>query len=148
MIWFICGIICLITGPTCGEHLHSANGTGAQSIRTRERQQQHQAQYQYGSSKPANKQQTNRGRSNGLVVIRKNLNQTKFNERQGDDPDQTPPNRSPIHIIQAKIHNSNVSKQHATLFLFNSSFLLLSGRVHFDFDFGFEHLYFRFRLVC
>lgn len=106
MIWFICGVICLIIGPSFGEHLQSANETGAQSIRTRERQ--HQSQYQYGSSKPANKQQPNRGR-NGLNELRKNLTQQKLYERQGDDPDQNSVHRSPIHLIQQKIQQSDVS---------------------------------------
>lgn len=106
MVWFICGVIFLIIGPSCGELMQSANETEAQSIRPRERQ--HQSQYQYGSSKPANKQQPNRGR-NGLNELRKNLTQQKLYERQGDDPDQNSGIRSPIHMIQQKIQQSDVS---------------------------------------
>lgn len=104
----------MIVGPSCGEHLQSTNGTAAQSIRTQERSsppspspQQQQSQYQYGSSKPANK--PNRGR-NGLDQLRKNLTQQKLWERQGDDPEQNSVHRSPIHLIQQKIQQSDVSK--------------------------------------
>lgn len=63
----------------------------------------------YAVSKAANKQQTNRGRSNGLNELRKNLTQQKLWERQGDDPDQNNIHRSPIHLIQQKIQQSDVS---------------------------------------
>lgn len=118
IVWFICGVICMKVGPSCGEHLQSTNGTAVQSIRTQERPsppspstspspQKQQSQYEYGSSKPANK--PNHGRS-GLDQLRKNLNQTKLWERQGDDPDQSSGIRSPIHIIKEKITQSDVSR--------------------------------------
>lgn len=105
--WFICGVIAFIIDPVCGEHLQAANETGAQSIRTRERQHQHQHQSQYQYAKY--KQQPNRGRSNGLNELRKNLTQQKLWERQGDDPDQNSVHRSPIHLIHEKIQQSDVS---------------------------------------
>lgn len=110
IIWFVCGVIGLIIGPVCGEHMQWTNGTGSQSIRIRERQHQHQSQYQYALSKPANKQQMNRGRINGLNELRKNLTQQKLWERQGDDPEQNSVPRNPIHEIQQKIKQSDVSK--------------------------------------
>lgn len=108
IIWFVFG---LIIGAVDGEQLQRSNGTGAQSIRTRDHQHQHQhpSQYQYGSSKPANKQQLNRGRSNGLSELRKNLTAQKQWERQGDDPEQNSVNLSPIHQIHQKIQQSDVS---------------------------------------
>lgn len=110
MVWFVCGVIALIIEPVYGEHLQMANETGTQSIRTR--QHQHQSQHQYVFSKPANKQQSNRGRSNGLNELRKNLTQQKLWERQGDDPDQNSVHRSPIHLIHQKIQQSDVSTQY------------------------------------
>lgn len=112
IIWFVCGVFGLIINAANGEHLQWANGTtGVQSIRTRDRQQQqhHQSQYQYALSKPANKQQPNRGR-NGLNELRKNLTAQKQSERQGDDPYQNSVNLSPIHQIHQKIQQSDVSK--------------------------------------
>lgn len=114
IVWFVFG---LIIGAVDGEHLQWSNGTGAQSIRTRDRQHQHQSQYQYGSSKPANKQQLNRGRSNGLNELRKNLTAQKLWERQGDDPEQNSVNLSPIHQIHQKIQQSDVST--VTIILLN-----------------------------
>lgn len=126
IIWFACGAISVTVGHRPDiEHLQKwSNGTetgtgtitGTQSIsRIRDRQHQHQhqyqhqSQYQYGLTKPANKQQTHRGRSNGLNELRKNLTAQKLWERQGDDPDQNTVNLSPIHQIHQKIQQSDVS---------------------------------------
>lgn len=126
IVWFACGVISATVGHRPDiEHLQkwsTTNGTetGIQSIsRIRDRQhqqqhqqqyqQQHQSQYQYGLTKPANKQQVHRGRSNGLNELRKNLTAQKLWERQGDDPDQNTVNLSPIHQIHQKIQQSDVS---------------------------------------
>lgn len=120
IVWFACGVMSVTIGHRPDiEHLQKwSNGTGTQSIsRIRDRQyqhehqqHQHQGQYQYGLTKPANKQQTNRGRINGLNELRKNLTAQKLWERQGDDPDQNTVNLSPIHQIHQKIQQSDVSK--------------------------------------
>lgn len=120
IIWFACGAISATVGHRPDiEHLQkwangteTGTGTGIQSIsriRDRQHQHQHQSQYQYGLTKPANKQQTHRGRSNGLNELRKNLTAQKLWERQGDDPDQNTVNLSPIHQIHQKIQQSDVS---------------------------------------
>lgn len=131
IVWFACGAISATVGHRPDiEHLQkwaAANGTGSEAgtgagtvtgiqsisrIRDRQhqhQQQQHQSQYQYGLTKPANKQQVHRGRSNGLNELRKNLTQQKLWERQGDDPDQNTVNLSPIHQIHQKIQQSDVS---------------------------------------
>lgn len=124
IIWFVFG---LLINATDGEHLQWLNDTGTQSIRTRERQ--HQSQYQYGSTKPANKQQLNRGRSNGLNELRKNLTAQKLYERQGDDPDQNSVNLSPIHQIHQRIQQSDVSK------IKSNAIQIVSNRIHFIMDY-------------
>lgn len=136
IVWFACGAISVTFGHRPDiEHLQkwaaTTNGTsgeigsvtGIQSIsrlRDRQHQQQHQhqsqSQYQYGLTKPANKQQVHRGRSNGLNELRKNLTAQKLWERQGDDPDQNTVNLSPIHQIHQKIQQSDVSTTRCLLF--------------------------------
>lgn len=131
IVWFACGAISVTVGHRPDiEHLQQwSNGTGSgqtgtttgiQSLsRLRDRQQQQQlqplpqnpqqtqSQYQYGLTKPANKQQTHRGRTNGLNELRKNLTAQKLWERQGDDPEQNTVNLSPIHQIHQKIQQSD-----------------------------------------
>lgn len=144
IVWFACGAISAAVGHRPDiEHLQkwaaTANGTesgtgtvtGIQSIsRIRDRQHQHQyqhqSQYQYGLTKPANKQQIHRGRSNGLNELRKNLTAQKLWERQGDDPDQNTVNLSPIHQIHQKIQQSDVSTHYKSQMLIN--------RINFNFD--------------
>lgn len=120
IVWFVCGVIALIISPVIGDEPNSGNGTGAQSqpqrTRERDRERQQQSQYQYVFSKPGNKQQSNRGRSNGLNELRKNLTQQKLWERQGDDPEQNSVHRSPIHLIHDKLKQSDVSKLNKILF--------------------------------
>lgn len=159
IVWFVCGVISVIIGPVCGEQW--ANGTtGSQPMRARERQQhqqhhqqqqqqqeqqqQHQSQYQYVFSKPANKQQSNRGRSNnGLNELRRNLTQQKLHERQGDDPDHNSVQRTnSIYLIHQKIQQSDVSMKRTkknkerkqTYFIpysFTLSMLMMTKTVYF-----------------
>lgn len=144
IVWFVCGAISVTIGHRPDiEHLQQwANGTGQTDaitgiqalsrLRDRQHQQQQQqqpsqpqpqqqsqysqqSQYQYGLTKPANKQQVYRGRSNGLNELRKNLTAQKLWERQGDDPDQNNGNISPIHQIHQKIQQSDVSTPQCAL---------------------------------
>lgn len=113
IIWFVCGVIDVLARRSTFGHTDAdsqwANGTAAQTV-SQARERQHQSQYQYGLSKPVNKQQPNRGRSNGLNELRKNLTAQKLWERQGDDPEQNSVNLSPIHQIHQKIQQSDVSQ--------------------------------------
>lgn len=95
----------MIIVPSCGEHVQSTNGTGAQSIRLRERQQ-----YQYGSSKQA-KPQPMRGPKGSWDELRKNLTSenTILDQRQGDDPDQNSVHLRPMEELKNVLSKNEVS---------------------------------------